>query len=568
MSDIKNLLNGPQNFIYDAIRIYEERTKYLGELLKVLSDNSREIKSELQQIKKDACDVTDWRESRFDYDARIFRLLEKSHEAVITMKTVEIIDALQSMWNWDSEAISTFIALDYHDDFLKNMTKRFTSYADSFRSLYLSLATEYLRKNRKIPDYKVILKKAFCKQMKRYMEPYIKNMKFDEDEFKESFPEIQEQLKEYGIDLEPSDNIQESFIKLCREKYPLAKKNCDFLFNQKNFKKKFLEDFISELDMNLWNEFDRTMGYCREDISNSWEKTEDDAKVMEFINVPIYTIDAMNEIMDKRVWEEWVIALYFTIIADAFEKEHNKKLKNAADKIKKDSEKRKPKEEALFSGTTKLSWRNSLSEEENYLIREAVSYLNHKDEQSIIKYITKLKVNDRPLKFHELKTLFDIKEIPPITERILIDQLWLEYEVEEEVLKVLEEEKKEQEEKKEKAIVQKEIQIDNPKQYLLDKMNELWYIIDNEAAIRKQLDEFLQNENYTTILKNLLKKPEFLRVFLHKWGHSAARVIRIWMTWRRMLFEKKDDDKFHLLYIANHNNYENRLAMVKNRRKG
>jgi hypothetical protein len=37
----------------------------------------------------------------------------------------------------------------------------------------------------------------------------------------------------------------------------------------------------------------------------------------------------------------------------------------------------------------------------------------------------------------------------------------------------LEEEKKEQEEKKEKAIVQKEIQIDNPKQYLLDKMNEL-----------------------------------------------------------------------------------------------
>jgi hypothetical protein len=35
-----------------------------------------------------------------------------------------------------------------------------------------------------------------------------------------------------------------------------------------------------------------------------------------------------------------------------------------------------------------------------------------------------------------------------------------------------------------------------------------------------------------------------------------------------MLFEKKDDDKFHLLYIANHNNYENRLAMVKNRRKG
>jgi hypothetical protein len=43
-------------------------------------------------------------------------------------------------------------------------------------------------------------------------------MKFDEEDFKENFSEIQEWLKEKDIDFEASDNIQESFIKLCREK--------------------------------------------------------------------------------------------------------------------------------------------------------------------------------------------------------------------------------------------------------------------------------------------------------------------------------------------------------------
>ena len=148
----------------------------------------------------------------------------------------------------------------------------------------------------------------------------------------------------------------------------------------------------------------------------------------------------------------------------------------------------------------------------------------------------------------------------------MIDLLDFEYEVEEEVLKVKEEEKIEQEEKDIEA-VQEENEIDDPVQYFIDKMGELWHIIDNELAIRKQLEEYLQNENYATVLKNLLKKPEFLKVFLHKWGHSAARVIRVWMTGRRFLFEKKRDDKIHLLYFANHNNYENRLAMIKNRRK-
>jgi hypothetical protein len=37
----------------------------------------------------------------------------------------------------------------------------------------------------------------------------------------------------------------------------------------------------------------------------------------------------------------------------------------------------------------------------------------------------------------------------------------------------LEEEKKEQEEREEHAVIQQEIEIDDPKQYLIDKMSEL-----------------------------------------------------------------------------------------------
>jgi hypothetical protein len=69
----------------------------LKELLKVLSDNSREIKSELQQIKKEACDVEDWKEVCFDYDMRILKLIEKSPEGVLSMKIIDYIDALANM---------------------------------------------------------------------------------------------------------------------------------------------------------------------------------------------------------------------------------------------------------------------------------------------------------------------------------------------------------------------------------------------------------------------------------------------------------------------------------------
>ena len=570
MSEIKDLLNGARKYAYNPDSLSPERAGYLRELVKVLWDNSREVKSELNQIKKDACDIVDWKKEWFDYDIRLLNLINWTQEWADALKIIDIFDAIESMWKWDNEAMSFFVVFeDGIDEALYKISKIFTTYSDSFKKLYMKLATEYFRKNKKIPDYKVILRMSFCKHMKRYMEAYVKNMKFSEEECKEGFTEIQEKLKDEGFDLEASDNIKESFIKLCREKYPLAKKNSDYLFTQKNFKKEFVESFIKKLDEEIQKQFDEVVDGCYDDIRNEEEIPESDYELMEFVNIPINIVSAMNQMVDEAIWVDWVIALYFHEIAEVFKKEHNRKLKNTtSNETKNITKKSESREEECIPERSKSSWRNSLSEEENELIKQAVSYLNAKDKEwSIIKYLMKLKFKDLPIKFHDFKTLFDIKEIPPQTESILIDQLGLEYEIEEEILKVKEEEKIIEQENKE-SLIQEEIIIDNPKEYLLDKMQSLWYIIDNEQTIRKQLDEFLQNENYVTVLKNLLKNPEFLKVFLHKWWHSAARVIRIWRTGWRLLFEKKRDDKFHLLCLANHNNYENRLAMVKNRRKG
>ena len=567
MSEIDDLINGAKRLSYDPSWMSEERNDYIRELLNALSNDSREIKSELSQIKKDSYDVVDRKKEGFDFDARILDLIVWNKQGADALKIVDIIDAFDELWHWNTENINNFVMVDEADETITNIAKRFSSYADSFKNLYMKQATEYLRKNKKIPDYKVILKLCFCKHLKRYMETYIKNMKFSEEECRESFPQIQEQLKEQGLDLEASDNIKESFIKLCREKYPLAKKHYDNLFNQKNFKNACVEYLIKSLDRDLPKEFDAIVEGCREDIKADKDIPEEDFPLMEFVNIPINTILSINELIDKGEWEDWVIAYYFLSAAELFEKDHNRKIKQSSKEKEKTQENSSITANRILPEKTKSSWKNALTEDENKLIKQAVSYLNLKeDEESVIKYITKLKLKDLPLKFHDLKSLFDLKDIPPKTESILIDQLWFEYEIEDELLKVKEEERVEQEEKTE-LIENEEIGIDNPIQYLIDRSNELWYVVDNEQLVRKQLEEFLLNENYATVFKNLLKKPEFLKVFLHKWGHSAARVIRIWMTGWRMLFEKKRDGKIHMLYIANHNNYENRLAMIKNRKK-
>jgi hypothetical protein len=186
---------------------------------------------------------------------------------------------------------------DENDEELKTIAEGFLSYANQFIPLYVKTATEYLRNHKKIPDYKVMLKLCFCKYMKHYTENYyLKNLEFSEEQCKEAFEEIQEQLKEKGIELEASDNIQESFIKLCREKYPLAKKNLDFIFTNKKFKNEFLDELLKLLDRELENHYSDVIRDCMEDIREKFnDLSEEDLKRNFAFNIPINIARRINE---------------------------------------------------------------------------------------------------------------------------------------------------------------------------------------------------------------------------------------------------------------------------------
>ena len=569
--DVKDLLT-PQLHINKTNSEEPEPLGYFIEELKnCLSFNSREVKSRITQAKKALLDGNDRDSACLNYKMEIIDIIKWNPDADEALNVVSLLNALKEYWKWDYEKANTYMLLNEDDEELKEIAKGFLSYANQFIHLYIKTATEYLRTRKKIPDYKTIFKICFCNYMKRYTENYyLKKMNFNDEMCQESFEEIQEQIKEKGIELEASDNIKESFIKLCREKYLLAKKNSDFLFTNKKFKKEFFEKLIKTLDKELETHYNDVVKSSMKDIKEMLNlETEEDIRRNFAYNIPINVIRRMNEMQDDWLWTEWITALYFWTIAEVFEKEHNDRVKRATEKNGPKSKNSILQTETIWMAPPAIvSWKNILSEEENNLIREAVSYLDTKwQEESIVKYITKLIIKDLPIKFHDFKTLYNIKEIPPQTETILLDLLGLEYEIESEVQKLKEEEKINEEETKVQKM-QEEIVIDDPEQYFINKTNELWYIIDNESSFRKQLQEFLQNENYATVLKTHLKNPSFLKIFLHKGWHSAARVIRIGMTGRRLLFEKKRDGKIHLICLANHNNYEDRLARIKNRRKG
>ena len=73
---------------------------------------------------------------------------------------------------------------DFDED-VRKVFKRFAEYEDSFVGCYERLATEYMRRIKKIPSYRTILKMCFCEYISRYIKLYIKNMKFNEDNIKE-----------------------------------------------------------------------------------------------------------------------------------------------------------------------------------------------------------------------------------------------------------------------------------------------------------------------------------------------------------------------------------------------
>ena len=566
----EKLLNQPAETNDESLGFRDSRSLMIDELLKVLSNTSREMKNEIIELKKRFFEVLgdEPDEERDEKIAgKMSEIIEKNQYSSSLMMSLNIFSALKEIWLWNEEEAQSYCSWlpDEPDDRLKKIGKRFAKYEDAFVGHYEKIAREYMRRNKKLPDYKVILKMCFCSYVSRYMKMYVRNMKFTEERFKESFWMIQERLKEKWLELEPSDNIKQSFIDLCREKYPLAKKSCDFLFDSKSFRKDFLAIADKSLWHDLWDYFDDIVESCKKDMENDQElrdllNVEKEWTLL--MNLIVNVVVNVNDLIDEWTWDDDVMWWYFICVADEYERDYLKKLERT--KEKKSTQINKTVWESIVPEQPKTSWREVLSTKENKLIEEAVWYIDSDEKDSIVKYITKLMIKGLPLNFYDLKVLFDIKEIPPQTESILIDFLWMDYEIEEEVLKAKEEEQEEKSERQNGQLeAQEKIEVKDPTQYLIDKLKSVWCVFDNELTAKKQIDEFCLNDNYKTVLINLMTSPRFGKVFVYKSGHKTARLLRIGRTGWRILFTKKKDGNLHFVCFAKHDNYEDRLAKLK-----
>lgn len=584
MFNIKHIINSTNNV--DNNENSWLRGTFMLAILEVLSNKSRDGKQNMIELKKRIYWTLDMDFSKIE-DMDLFKdfatwfeqLLSSDKEANWITASLSAIKWIKDTWLWKNKEFDEEldeITKESRDKFVA-LANRFVKYADSFSNNYEKAWTDYILKNKNLPNYKYLLKKVFCNYLERYIKQSVKNLKFSEEDCKEWFGSIQEWLEDRWLNLEPSDNIKQSFIKLCRERYPLASKKNDFLFENKSFRQNFIKDITDWLDKYLEDTFENMVKDCINNVDKDMENFEPNENIsyekqrtlLLSTNIVIGTISLINWLIDEWSWEDNAIGLYFKYIADQFEYDHLKKLGKRAVKDAHIENKTKFSNNEIFvTDSIKTWWEVNLSERDNNLIKEAVSYINCEKKKSIIRYITKLKMKDLPIKFHDFKRLFNLKEIPPKTESILIDQLWMDYEVEEEGLKAENEISKEIANKnndkiKNKVFIPEKIVIENPTKYLIDKLESVWCIFDNKLTAKKQIDEFCQNDNYRTVLINLMTSPKFWKVFLHKPGHKTARTLRIGMTGWRILFTKKKDGNLHFVCFGNHDYYEDCLAKLK-----
>ena len=156
--------------------------------------------------------------------------------------------------------------------------------------------------------------------------------------------------------------------------------------------------------------------------------------------------------------------------------------------------------------------------------------------------------------------IFNINWIPPKVENIILDKIGMEFESEEEIKQ---EKRTWWETIKQENNIEEEIkEIENPIEYMTNNFKDLWYIFINEDNFQEQAEEYCKNDSQKTILKNLLSNPKFWKVLLHKAGCKEIRVLPVAKTWRRILMVKIDD-KIYIDWCYNHNDYEQRLDLIK-----
>ena len=451
-----------------------------------------------------------------------------------------------------------------NDDWLDNMN---SIYNQTFWNLYKRNVLDYLITYDDIPPLKEILKKTFCMWIKQSIITELQKNQFTENDYKESFWVISDYLLDKWITLEPSDNIKESFIEECKKRYPLAKNSCNHLFEIKNFKNEFINKISSEIEVEIEQVFENIYWEASKIIRrNNPEKL--DLTIWILMSRILWKY---QEFRQSNNWKSDMISLFFLAIADKFEEDHLKKLRkseniNAIKQEKSNNEKEDEKEKTnnynLYNSYKKVSTIDKNTEEKFDKV-VGIIWWNDEKRESMKRYLVNLYKKELPINFSNFKKIFEIQEIPAKAENIILDKIGMEFEAEEEIKETKKAKDTSWEERKQiTKCTTESIEIDDPVTYMIDQLKNMDYHFINENNFTEQVNEFCINDSQKSILKNLLYNPRFWKVLLHKSWCKDIRVLPIGRTWWRILMVKIDNN-IYIDWCYNHNDYEQRLDLIK-----
>ena len=451
-----------------------------------------------------------------------------------------------------------------NDDWLDNMN---SIYNQTFWNLYKRNVLDYLITYDDIPPLKEILKKTFCMWIKQSIITELQKNQFTENDYKESFWVISDYLLDKWITLEPSDNIKESFIEECKKRYPLAKNSCNHLFEIKNFKNEFINKISSEIEVEIEQVFENIYWEASKIIRrNNPEKL--DLTIWILMSRILWKY---QEFRQSNNWKSDMISLFFLAIADKFEEDHLKKLRkseniNAIKQEKSNNEKEDEKEKTnnynLYNTYKKVSTIDKNTEEKFDKV-VGIIWWNDEKRESMKRYLVNLYKKELPINFSNFKKIFGIQEIPAKAENIILDKIGMEFEAEEEIKETKKAKDTSWEERKPiTKCTTESIEIEDPVTYMIDQLKSMDYHFINENNFTEQVNEFCINDSQKSILKNLLYNPRFWKVLLHKSWCKDIRVLPIGRTWWRILMVKIDNN-IYIDWCYNHNDYEQRLDLIK-----
>ena len=563
----------------DALKFYnisiesnnEMDSLFHDEFIKLLCSRSREFRKFYQEIAHEVLtNLQGYMQHKEQTEKTIQQLMNTIDiKADELQRTINLLKGTYYVAEGRYDIANEYMDILPQWDSLPFIATPFKSYANRFIRTVQKAAIDHMRQTEKFPSAENLVKATMCKFAKNQLEWQIKAIDFSEDNIKENFWEISALLEEEGIQIEASENIQQSFIKLCRSKYPQAKKSLDYLFENKKFRNEYINQICNNLTPFLKTYFNAVV--------------EDTKKAMEEWKIIWeYHSNITNNILfnyhvfvkNNYVFEGQILWKYFLEVLNAFKEDHNKKIKAKEKPIEKEKTPILSNDDIPMQTQDKNGRKFQINEETHATIEEAISHIksNEQKKSSMIKYIAKLLIKDLPFKFNDFKKIFNLQEIPEETITIITEKLWMEYEIGKEEKESTRNKKTESRKWEnitentkttEDTTPTKKIPIEETEKYFLEHIKTLWFSIKNENLLKKQIEEFCKNNRHRTTLNNLLKNPEVGKVLAHKWGHKKARILAIWRTGRRLLLIK-DWEKIEVDGFYNHNDYLNNLAKIKN----